>query len=104
MNTSIWIRRMHHDGLSSSSLSTRVTSSLTHLTKATGICFWSYVKFYDTSITSQYFRCFFRQQDVSFKASRLSILILQPGSHPPTAIVPWIRFQKSASTTLHTQH
>src|SRR6266852_4418167 len=104
MNTAFWIRRMMHDGLSSSSLSMRLVSSLiTRQTKNTGMCLRSCVDIFDLSEMFQYFRCFFRQRDVSINSAQLSNLNLQPGPEHPT-IVPWIQFRKSASTTLRTQH
>src|SRR6266700_4973527 len=102
MNIVFWNRTEVHDGLSSSSLSTKLIPSLTtRLSKHTGICSLSCVDFYDKSDISQYFCCSFRQQGASINSPRLSVLILKPGPENPTT-VPWIQFPKSVSTTLRT--
>jgi hypothetical protein len=74
--------------------------------KKTGTCSPSCVVFYDKSNIFKSFRCSFRQQDASINSPQMYILILQPGPENPSSVtsVPWIRFRKSASTTLRTQH
>src|SRR5260370_32122150 len=104
MNTAFWIHKMAPDGLSSSWLSMRLTSSgITRQAKLVGIYFWSCVGFSNNSTTRQYFRCFFRQPDISNNSPHIFVLTLQLGPENPTTI-PWVRLPKSVSTTSHTQH